>query len=139
MWAGHAVGEDERLDRREARRVLRRALRLLSPYRREAIIAALTMVGFTAATVAGPAMIRYGVDQGLSPHHHSPAALNRAAIGYAIVALSALLLSLVRSCCWSRVLARSSFATSACGCSITSCTCRWRSSTRSRPVGWLRG
>lgn len=93
MWAGHAVGEDERLDRREARRVLRRALRLLSPYRREAIVAALTMVGFTAATVAGPAMIRYGVDHGLRPHHHSPAALNRAAIGYALVAITALVLS----------------------------------------------
>ena len=93
MFAGHAVGEEDRLDRREAQRVLRRAVRLLGPYRRQAVFASLTMVGFTAATVAGPALVRYGIDQGLRPHHHHAAALNRAAIGYAIVAIAALVLS----------------------------------------------
>jgi ATP-binding cassette subfamily B protein len=92
-WSGHAVSEEEKLDRRETGQVLRRALRMLRPYRREVVVAVLVMVGFTAATVAGPALVRYGVDHGLRPGHHNVSALNRAAIGYAIVAIAALILS----------------------------------------------
>ena len=72
---------------------MRRAFRMLRPYRREVIIAGLVMVGFTGATVAGPAFVRYGVDNGLKPGSLNPAALNRAAIGYAFVAISALWLA----------------------------------------------
>jgi ATP-binding cassette subfamily B protein len=92
-WSGHAVSEDEKLDRREAQKVLRRAFRLLRPYRGEVALAVTVMVGFTAATVAGPALVRYGVDHGLRPGHRDAGALNRAAIGYACVAFAALVLS----------------------------------------------
>ncbi|MBA3655018.1 MAG: ABC transporter ATP-binding protein [Actinobacteria bacterium] len=92
-WSGHAVSEDEKLDRREAQQVLRRAFRMLRPYRREVVIAVLVMVGFTAATVGGPAIVRYGIDNGLRPGHQHPGALNRAAIGYACVALVSLWLA----------------------------------------------
>ncbi len=92
-WSGHAVSEEEKLDRREAQKVLRRALRMLRPYRLEVATAVLVMVGFTAATVAGPALVRYGVDHGLRPGHRDVGALNTAAIGYACVAITALILS----------------------------------------------
>jgi ATP-binding cassette subfamily B protein len=90
-WSSHAVSEEEKLDRSETGRVLRRAARLLRPYRAEVAVAVFVMVTFTAATVAGPAFVRYGVDHGLKAGKSS--ALNRAAIGYAIVALTALVLS----------------------------------------------
>jgi ATP-binding cassette subfamily B protein len=90
-WSGHALAEDEKLVRAETGRVLRRAFGLLRPYRAEVIFAVVVMVLFTTATVAGPALVRYGVDKGLKPHKAGP--LNRAAIGYMCVALSALVLA----------------------------------------------
>lgn len=66
MWATHAVSEEDRLRPGEARRVLRRTVRFARPFRR----LALATVGFialaTSATVIGPLLIRYGIDQGIS-------------------------------------------------------------------------
>ena len=95
-WSGHAVSEDDKLDRREATQVLRRALRLLRPYRREVIVASMVMVGFVAATVSGPALIRYGVDNGLRPGHTDVGALNTAAICYVGVAIAALVFARIQ-------------------------------------------
>lgn len=64
---------------------------MLRPHRLEVFFAVLVMVGFTAATVAGPAVIRWGVDHGLTPRKSHE--LNRAVIGYVCVAITALVLS----------------------------------------------
>ena len=56
---------DEQLSRREAERVLKRLWRLLRPWRRRIVLATLLIVGQTACLLAGPALIRHGVDAGL--------------------------------------------------------------------------
>ncbi len=81
---------DEKLSRDEARHVVRRSMRLLRPYRRSVIVAAIVLVAQTACILAGPALVRYGIDSGLS--HHDAGALNLAAALYLGVALAALVL-----------------------------------------------
>ena len=93
MWTSHALADDERLNRDDAKKVMRRAFKMLRPYRAEVIVAVLVMVGWTAASLGGPFLIRYGIDKGLNPKHFHAAALDRAAIGYACVAVAALLLA----------------------------------------------
>jgi ATP-binding cassette subfamily B protein len=92
----NAVGEDTRLDRAAASRVLRRLWALLRPYRRSILFATLVLVGQTACLLAGPALVRYGVDRGLLAHDGE--ALNRAAIAYLVVAFFGLLFG--RSAIW---------------------------------------
>jgi len=65
MWGGAGVTEEDRLDRDQARRVLRRTARLARPQRR----LALATLGFvtlaTSTTIVGPLLLRYGIDQGI--------------------------------------------------------------------------
>ena len=90
-WGTYAVDEDEKLAPEEAGRVVRRAMRMLRPYRIEVVGAILLMLLSTLALLAGPMLVRYGIDKGLRPR--SPAALNRAALGYVFAAVAALLLA----------------------------------------------
>ncbi|MDQ1401905.1 MAG: hypothetical protein QOG03_221 [Actinomycetota bacterium] len=94
--AGAAVDDEEKLTAAEARRVMRRALRMLRPYRREVIVAGVVMVLSTLAILAGPALVRYGIDHGLDPKHPDGAALDRAAIAFLFVAVAALILSRIQ-------------------------------------------
>ena len=72
------VAADDRLDRDEARQVFRRSLAMLGGHRAQLIAAASLMVLWTLTTLAGPLLIRYGIDQGiteadrgaLSQRHH---------------------------------------------------------------------
>jgi ATP-binding cassette subfamily B protein len=88
---GAAVSEEDKLTREQARHVVRRAFSMLRPYRWEVISAFAVMLGSTAAILAGPWLVRYGIDQGLRKRH--PAALDRAALGYLFVAVAALVLA----------------------------------------------
>jgi ATP-binding cassette subfamily B protein len=88
---GAAVSEEDKLTREQARHVIRRAFSMLRPYRWEVVAAFAVMLGSTAAVLAGPALVRYGIDQGLRNRQGS--AIDRAAIGYLIVAIGALVLS----------------------------------------------
>ena len=88
---GAAVSEEDKLTREQARHVLRRAFSMLRPYRWEVVSAFAVMLGSTAAILAGPALVRYGIDEGL--RHKRPEAINGAAIGYLVVAVLALVLS----------------------------------------------
>jgi ATP-binding cassette subfamily B protein len=88
---GAAVSEEDKLTREQARHVIRRAFSMLRPYRWEVVAAFAVMLGSTAAILAGPWLVRYGIDQGLRKRH--PAALDRAALGYLFVAIAALVLS----------------------------------------------
>ena len=90
------VDEESKLDREAAQRVMRRLRRLLRPYRAQIIVATVVLVGQTACLLAGPALVRYGVDSGLT--QGDAGALNRAAVAYLVVAL--LGLALGRSVIW---------------------------------------
>jgi ATP-binding cassette subfamily B protein len=90
---GAAVAEEDKLTREEARHVVRRAFRMLQPYKWEAIGAVAVMILSTAAVLSGPALVRYGIDHGLAATPRDPSALNKAAIGYVIVAFAALFLT----------------------------------------------
>ena len=88
---GAAVSEEDKLTREQARHVISRAFSMLRPYRREVVVSMVVMLGSTAAVLAGPALVRYGIDEGLRKGKGS--AIDRAAIGYVVVAVAALLLA----------------------------------------------
>jgi ATP-binding cassette subfamily B protein len=79
------VSEEDRLDRRAAGQVLRRAGRGLRPYRRQLVVAFALVVVYTLTTVAGPFLVRRGIDGGISDG--DGAELNRTVIAYVLIAL----------------------------------------------------
>lgn len=83
------VDAEDRLDAEAARRVLRRAAPMLRPYRRRVLAGVALLVVWTLTTLAGPLLVRYGIDQGITPGN--PAALNAAVLGYVVVAAVAYL------------------------------------------------
>ncbi|MCU1374045.1 MAG: putative transporter permease/ATP-binding protein [Actinomycetia bacterium] len=79
------------LDRDAARHVLRRTWHLLRPQRARLVVATVAVFGWTATVVAGPTLVRYGIDHGLRPH--DVGALNLAVGAYVAVAVLSFLLS----------------------------------------------
>lgn len=84
MWEG-SIDPEDALDAEKAKWVLRRSARLLRPYRRQVILACVLILLWTSSILAGPFFLKYGIDQGLTPQ--DGAALDRAVIGYVIVAI----------------------------------------------------
>ncbi|MEY2553530.1 MAG: ATP-binding cassette, subfamily bacterial, partial [Ilumatobacteraceae bacterium] len=83
MWSFGAVSEEDRLDRVETSRVLRRALRFAEPYRRT-IIGAFGLVAVsTLCVVLGPVLVKFGIDHGISAG--SSRNLNVAVAAYVVV------------------------------------------------------
>jgi ATP-binding cassette subfamily B protein len=62
---GGPVDEESKLDRAEAQQVMRRLWQLLRPYRKQIALASFVLVLQTSCLLAGPALVRYGVDSGL--------------------------------------------------------------------------
>jgi ATP-binding cassette subfamily B protein len=92
-WWGDAVPEED-MSRDDARRVVRRLLKMLKPERWGIAVAGLVLMAQAAALLAGPFLVKYGIDNGL-PHgsfQGDPAALNRAVIFYLIAAVLGLVL-----------------------------------------------
>ncbi|MBK6856452.1 MAG: ABC transporter ATP-binding protein [Microthrixaceae bacterium] len=89
MMPMSGVDPDDRLDRRQAGRVLGRAAQMLGPYRREVVGASALVVVSTAAVLAGPLLLRYGIDHGIRPGDGQ--VLDRAVVAYAAVAVVAYL------------------------------------------------
>ncbi len=87
MWASHAVSEEDRLDREQTKRVLRRTARLAVPFRRPALLALVFIALSTSSAVLGPLLLRHGIDQGIDGN--DPAALNLAIGSYVVVAIIA--------------------------------------------------
>jgi ATP-binding cassette, subfamily B, bacterial len=87
VWGGGAVSDEDRLDRTETRRVLRRSLEFAEPHRRH-IVAAMGFVTIsTMCTVAGPLLVKFATDRGFGAGNAR--ALNGAVIAYcAVVALN---------------------------------------------------
>src|SRR5687768_15004056 len=91
-WMGDSVIEDdEKIGADEAKRVIRRAFSMLGPYRAQVVLGMLIMVLSTMAILAGPALVRYGIDQGLKAGNSG--ALDRAALAYLAVAISVAVLT----------------------------------------------
>lgn len=92
MWNNHAIDEADKLKEGEGRNVIRRAVGLLKPYRRDVIICAFVLIAWTACTLGGPLAIRYGVDHGLGKKFNGDA-IDKAAIMYALAAIGVLFFS----------------------------------------------
>jgi ATP-binding cassette subfamily B protein len=63
-----ALGDEDRLTRDDAKHVVRRLRRLLRPWRGRIVIATLTLVGQAGCILAGPALLKHGIDAGLLEH-----------------------------------------------------------------------
>src|SRR5947199_150786 len=91
MAAMAIVEEDDRVSSDEAKQVVRRAVRMLRPYWLKTALALVVLLLSTAALLAGPALVRYGIDKGIKKH--SGAVLDKVAILYIAVAVAAVVLS----------------------------------------------
>ena len=87
MWMQGGVTEEDRLDRVEARRVLWRTARMLKPQRRRVALSLVMVVLWTGTVLAGPFLVRYGIDNGITDG--DAGALNLAVAGYVVVAILA--------------------------------------------------
>lgn len=85
MWMQGGVDDADRLDATAARHLMRRAARMLRPYRRDTIVALGMVVLWTATTLAGPFLVRHGIDKGIKAH--DAGALDAAVIVYVGVAV----------------------------------------------------
>ncbi|MHB8465557.1 MAG: ABC transporter ATP-binding protein [Acidimicrobiales bacterium] len=89
-WIRTAALEDEdRLDRKDAGRLLRRTARMCRPFIGEIILGVALMVVHVLCLVAGPYLFQYAIDTGMQ--HHDGAALDIAAAGMLACAVIALL------------------------------------------------
>ena len=77
----------DRLSREDTGRVLRRAVRFLAPYRRDVLAAIALVVVSTLAVLAGPYLLSYAIDHGIS--RKRPVVVNVAVATYVVVALVA--------------------------------------------------
>ena len=84
MISAAGLDPEDALDRREAERILRRAARFLRPHRRDVLVGSGLVVLWTCTILAGPFLVRYGIDEGISKD--DAAALNRAVVAYIVVA-----------------------------------------------------
>lgn len=87
MFTAYGTDEEDQLSLADARHVVRRAIGLLGPYRRALVVAGLTAVLWTASILAGPLLVRYAIDHGITQGDTGP--LNQAVIAYIGVAISA--------------------------------------------------
>jgi ATP-binding cassette subfamily B protein len=90
---GFAGAPEESLDRAEAEKVLRRVGRMFRPNRRAIAIAFVLLTLQTACMLAGPLVVRHGIDEGIRAGDGG--ALNLSAALYVAVALMALVLGRV--------------------------------------------
>ncbi len=82
-----AVDEDSKLDRRQARAVLGRAAKMLRPYRREVVGAGVLVTISTLCVLAGPFLLKIGIDKGITPGNLT--VLNLAVVAFVVVAFIA--------------------------------------------------
>jgi ATP-binding cassette, subfamily B, bacterial len=86
-WWRSVLDEEDRIDRAEAGRVIRRTLRMLRPYRRGLAATAVALVGYALFTEAGPLLLRYAIDHGIAVKHPRMDPILLAAAVYVATAL----------------------------------------------------
>jgi ATP-binding cassette subfamily B protein len=82
----HAI--EEKLTRRDATQVLRRLVPYLRPYRWRIVFSILLLIGQTSCLLAGPALVKHGIDAGL--RKNDAGALNLSALLYLFAAIAGL-------------------------------------------------
>ncbi|MFM2077720.1 MAG: hypothetical protein RJA49_1610 [Actinomycetota bacterium] len=85
MWASGAIADEDKLDREETGRVLRRSLQFAQPYRRTIWWAVALVCASTLCTLAGPVLVKFGLDHGIGAG--SSRALNIAVAAYVVVVI----------------------------------------------------
>ena len=85
------VEAEDRLSRAQGGQVLRRSVALLRPQRGAVILTLCVMVVATVCLLAGPYLVGYGINRGLSQHKMGP--VDRAALAYLAVSILAMVLS----------------------------------------------
>ena len=87
-WSQGAVEDDDRVDAGDVGRIVRRTWRMMKAYQKGLIASLCVLVGFTLTTIAGPLIVGYAIDHGLSPHHFDRRVIVVTALIYAVVAVS---------------------------------------------------
>src|SRR5262245_62730660 len=87
-WTGNVIADDEKLAKGEGQRVARRVVRMLRPWWWRIGLGFGCVVFQVACLLAGPALVRHGIDAGLLAD--DPGALNLSAALYVVVAIVAL-------------------------------------------------
>src|SRR4029453_16202790 len=87
MWMQGGVTEEDRLDRAEAGRVVRRTARMLRPQGRRGASALAMVLAWTGTVLAGPYLVKFGIDQGISKGDGGN--LDKAVVAYVLVAIAA--------------------------------------------------
>jgi ATP-binding cassette, subfamily B, bacterial len=101
MWMASGVSEEDKLDRAAARHVLRRTARMLRPQAGRVAGALAMVVVWTGTVLAGPWLVRYGIDHGIN--EGDAGALNTAVAGYVVVAVLAYVTNRIQITLISRV------------------------------------
>jgi ATP-binding cassette, subfamily B, bacterial len=101
MWMASGVSEEDKLDRVATRRVLRRTAQLLRPQARRVAAALAMVVLWTGTVLAGPYLVRYGIDHGIN--EGNAGALNVAVAAYVVVAILAYVTNRIQITLISRV------------------------------------
>ncbi len=83
MWGTGAISDEDRLDRAETSRVLRRSVEFAGPYRGDIWRAVFFVTISTCCAVAGPLLVKFATDRGIVGG--STAALNAAVAVYCVV------------------------------------------------------
>ena len=83
MWAASAVSDEDRLDRAETGRGLRRSLQFAQPYRRGISLAVALVAVSTVCALTGPVLVKVGLDRGIKDR--STSALDMAVLAYIVV------------------------------------------------------
>lgn len=83
MWGGGAVSEEDRISRDEARNILRRTLAMAAPFRQTMVGALACVIAVTLCTLAGPVLVRFGIDAGIRAENTR--SLNISVIAYIAV------------------------------------------------------
>ena len=85
MWMGAGVDEDDKLDRDAAKTILRRTYGMLRPHRRRMIVAGVLAALFTMGTLAGPLLVRTGIDDGIKVGDRT--VINQVVVAYIVIAV----------------------------------------------------
>lgn len=85
MWMGAGVDQEDKLDRDAAKQILRRTYRLLRPHRRRMVVAGVLAALFTFGTLAGPLLVRTGIDDGIKVGDRT--VINQVVVAYVVIAV----------------------------------------------------
>jgi len=91
MWSMTAVSDEDKLDREATRKVIRRSWQFAAPYRPTIRLALVLVTLWTGTTLAGPVLVSYGIDHGISAGNAGK--LNLAVGGYIAATIAAYVLA----------------------------------------------